>query len=450
MKKQLHLTSAVLSTGIMSFSGVLIETAMNVTFPTLIHEFGVKTSSIQWVTTIYLLIISIIVPISSYLNRNFSSRKLFTVSSIFFFLGVVTDCYSPNFYMLLLGRMLQGVGTGIGLPLMFYIILTKSPVEKRGLMVGIGNLTTSIAPAIGPIYGGIISTVLGWRYIYVFLIPILLFSFFLGLYSIPEEDVSKNESINIESIVFLALTFTGLLLALSTPEISRKALYLIFGILGGILFYRSNSKRPLISFSVFKNRKFTFFLIGFLVYQILLLGNSFILPNYLQIAAGAKVAVSGMFMFPGAMAGAILAPISGRLLDKVGAKKPIMLGLIIACIGILLLGVFLHTNIIPLLICMHVLFMIGLGLSYSNLMASSLSELSTKEQGDGNAIINTLQQFMGAVATTYVAMIFSVFQKSNGYKHGTLIGAQISLFTLFTLLIISCIFIFSAFKNKNK
>ena len=122
-EKKIHLLYAVLATGIMSFAGVLIETAMNVTFPTLITQFGISTGMVQWVTTIYLLVISIMVPFSNYLLKNYSIRKLFLVANLFFIAGLVTDLWSPSFSILLAGRLLQGVSTGIALPLMFHIIL---------------------------------------------------------------------------------------------------------------------------------------------------------------------------------------------------------------------------------------------------------------------------------------------------------------------------------------
>ncbi|MEG2562887.1 MAG: MFS transporter, partial [Lactococcus sp.] len=92
--KKFHLLGAVIATGLLSFSGVLIETAMNVTFPQLITEFGLSTSKIQWVTTIYLLAIAIIIPLSSYFNQRFSSRKLFISGNLLFFLGVLINCFS--------------------------------------------------------------------------------------------------------------------------------------------------------------------------------------------------------------------------------------------------------------------------------------------------------------------------------------------------------------------
>lgn len=107
-QKQLLLVPAVIATGMMSFAGVLIETAMNVTFPTLINQFQLTTAQVQWVTTIYLLMISIIVPLSTYLTRNFSLRSLFLLSNLLFLAGIIVDFFSPTFFILLLGRLLQG------------------------------------------------------------------------------------------------------------------------------------------------------------------------------------------------------------------------------------------------------------------------------------------------------------------------------------------------------
>ena len=124
-QKNVRLFPAVLATGIMSFAGVLIETAMNVTFPTLTKEFGVSTGTVQWVTTIYLLVISIMVPLSNYLLKTYSLRRLFIVANLFFLIGLAIDVYSPSFSILLLGRLFQGASTGIALPLMFHIILNS-------------------------------------------------------------------------------------------------------------------------------------------------------------------------------------------------------------------------------------------------------------------------------------------------------------------------------------
>ena len=97
MEKKIKLLGAIIATGIMSFAGVLIETAMNVTFPTLINQFNLSTSNVQWVTTIYLLVISIIVPISTFLLKQFQIRTLFLAANGLFLAGLLIDFLSPSF-----------------------------------------------------------------------------------------------------------------------------------------------------------------------------------------------------------------------------------------------------------------------------------------------------------------------------------------------------------------
>ena len=137
-----HVMPAVIASGILSFSGVLIETAMNVTFPQLMTEFSVTTNAVQWITTGYLLAIAVIIPMSAFLIRNFSIRTLFMTANILFLIGIICDVFSPTLTWLLAGRVLQGIGTGIALPLMFHIILTHSPMRTRGMMMGIGSMIT--------------------------------------------------------------------------------------------------------------------------------------------------------------------------------------------------------------------------------------------------------------------------------------------------------------------
>lgn len=444
-----HLLGAVIATGILSFSGVLIETAMNVTFPTLIHEFGLSTSKIQWVTTIYLLVIAITIPLSSYFNERFSARKLFLIANLFFLVGVLTNCFSANFAMLLFGRLLQGIGTGIGLPLMFHLILTKAPLHKRGMMMGIGTLTTSIAPAIGPTYGGIIAHALDWRYIYIFLLPLVIISLFLGLAALPREIAKTPKKLAFRPVIALSIMFFAFISALSAEHLLTFALLFVIGMIGAVMFVRFNRKETLIDLGIMKNRRFVALIFSLLVYQALLLGLSFILPSFLQVSAGFSSSVAGIFMFPGALIGAVLAPISGKILDQIGARKPITTGLVLAALGLVLLFVFLPTKSLALLLIAHIVLMLGLGISYSNLMTCSFGTLSSEELSDGNALVNTLQQFIGAVATAVVATTLSLFQGLNGFKTGTSQGTSIILALFFILIIVSLIVSFPNLKKIN-
>ncbi|MDT2758897.1 MFS transporter [Enterococcus xiangfangensis] len=437
-EKKIHLLSAVLATGIMSFAGVLIETAMNVTFPTLIEQFGISTGTVQWVTTIYLLVISIMVPFSNYLLKNFSIRKLFIIANLFFIVGLVIDLWAPTFSILLIGRLLQGISTGIALPLMFHIILNFTPMNKRGTMMGVGTLTTSIAPAIGPTYGGIMTANLSWHAIFLFLLPVLAISLVIGLYAIPEMPVKKKGGLDIISLLGVALLFSGLLMFLNQIGSWLSLLSLAVGILGLFIFYRqaTRGKNPLVRLTVLKNKVFVLFLCGFLVCQFLLLGISFVLPNFIQIVLDKDAFIAGLVMMPGAAVGAILAPISGRILDIFGSKKPILLGLSFATIGWIALTLLLRSPLLLGFVAGHVFYMIGIGFAYSNLMTTGMNLLPEAEYGDGNTLFNTLQQFSGAVATAIVATIINLAQQSQtDFIAATVTGSQLSLIVLLILLL---------------
>lgn len=437
-EKKIHLLLAVLATGIMSFAGVLIETAMNVTFPTLIEQFGISTGMVQWVTTIYLLVISIMVPFSNYLLKNFSIRKLFIVANLFFIAGLAIDLWSPSYSILLIGRLFQGLSTGIALPLMFHVILNFTPMHKRGTMMGVGTLTTSIAPAIGPTYGGIMTSTLSWHAIFLFLIPILVVSLIIGLFAIPEMPVKKTGKLDLISLLGVALLFSGLLIFLNQIGSLMGFVSLAVGIAGLVIFYRqaTRAKNPLVHITVLKNKVFVLFLCGFLVCQFLLLGISFVLPNFVQIVLGKDAFIAGLVMMPGAAVGALLAPISGRVLDNFGAKKPILFGLSLATIGWIVLTLLLRSPLLLGFVAGHVIYMIGIGFAYSNLMTTGMNLLSEEEYGDGNTLFNTLQQFSGAVATAIVATIINLAQQSQpDFIAATTSGSQLSLLFLLVLLL---------------
>lgn len=167
---------------------------MNVTFPILMKEFRVVTGTVQWMTSIYLLVVAVIVPLSAYLKATRTTKSLFLVANLLFITGVVIDALAPSFGLLLLGRAIQGCGTGIALPLMFNIILEQVPSSKIGFMMGVGNLITGIAPAIGPTFGGLVANSWGWRWIFVLLLPLLLCSLVAGLWGIRQQAALREHA----------------------------------------------------------------------------------------------------------------------------------------------------------------------------------------------------------------------------------------------------------------
>jgi len=300
--------------------------------------------------------------------------------------------------------------------------------------MGIGTMTTSIAPTIGPTYGGVLLNSLGWRAIFWFLIVLLVISLVMGLTSMPIESVEKTEKFALPAFITLGLGLGLLLIAIEKMSL----LWIIIALVVLVIYFQFNKRQPLLRLSILRNRKFNAFLYSFLVYQAILLGLSFILPNYLQLGMHVSATAAGLFMFPGAVIGSVLAPISGRLLDRVGATKPILTGVTIATIALLLMaGLFGQLNF-WLLMAVHMLLMVGIGLSYANLMTITLATLPAADNADGNSILNTLTQFIGASATAVVAQIFASAVAAHA-NTGVVRGSQLGVVVLAVLVVVSLV-----------
>ncbi|MFY1049906.1 DHA2 family efflux MFS transporter permease subunit [Apilactobacillus sp. 1-1-2] len=447
---------SVIAAGIMSFSGVVIETSMNITFPTLMHDFNVGTSTVQWMTTIYLLIVSIVVPLSAILNRNFKTKQLFIVANLLFILGVVCDLCAPTFSVLLLGRVIQGFGTGIALPLMFNIILDQVPAEKIGVMMGVGNLITAIAPAVGPTFGGIVVSSIGWRYIFAILLPILVISLILGVLNIEQKRKIEKTSLDFVGLILIVITFTGLVYGFSNMGAgnilsSVVILPIIIGVIALITLYTHciRSKNAILDLSVLQNHKFAGHIVGFFILQFITLGLSFILPNYVQIVNHSSAFIAGLLVLPGAAIGAVFAPLSGSLYDRFGAYKPLALGMLFGLIGLVLFTIFGTHLSNAMILIFYVIYMLCMGLSFGNIMTSGLSQLNGEQRTDGNAVFNTIQQISGAIATSIVSAIITISQlSSNNEANGTAVGSLHALILLLVLIVIASLILNSVVKRK--
>lgn len=447
----LRLVLSIAAAGIMSFCGVVIETAMNITFPTLMKEFGIDTSTVQWITSGYLLMLAIIMPTSSWLSRRFTLRKLFSVSALTFIAGVIMCLTAPNFILLMTGRLFQGIGTGIALPLMYNIVFTQVPENRRGMMTGIASLIPASAPAVGPSVGGLIVETLGWRMIFAVLLPILAVALVLGITCIrnnPIADKKAAEPFDFKGWLILSAGFTCLMVMLGNLGSQGFASPVVAGELAAFLLLmaayihyentveKKSGRPPLIHLDIFHSHRFCFALTAFVLMQFTVLGIGFIIPNYAQIALGKSALIAGCILLPGCIVGALMAPFAGRMLDRFGAAKPLMTGAACILTSTALFMIFgTSSGQIKVLTTIYVLFAFGQSLSVGNGLTNGISALPPERSADGNAVFNTLQQLFGALGTSVCSVIVARRQAEEGLVKGIISGASAG----FTLLFILCI-----------
>ncbi len=429
-----RLIMSVVAAGIMSFSGVCVETAMNVTFPTLMTEFNIGTSTVQWMTTAYLLVLAAVVPTSSYLNRRFRTKHVFVAAMVFYIAGIVCGFTAQSFPMLILGRVLEGMGTGIALPLMFNIITEQAPRECMGTMMGVGTLVTAMAPAVGPSVGGWLAENFGWRMIFAALLPILAVSFLLGIFSIRQSHEVSDEKFDVLGWLAVAASFAALVFAVdlgagfgwtSPTTLGLFAAFVVF--LALFVARERRADEPLIHLSIFAEKRFYMGALAIVCLQFVVLGLSFLIPNYSQLVMGAGATEAGSILLPGCVVGAVMAPLSGRILDRLGPRRPILAGAACAFIGTVLFAA-LSRNLATLpAICIYVCFAFGQSLMVGNSMTTSLSFLPADTKADGNAVINTLQQLAGAVGTSVSSAIVNAAQvgvAADGMAAATMAGTR--------------------------
>ncbi len=442
----------------MSFSGVVVETAMNITFPSLMSEFGVDTATVQWVTTGYLLVLTAIMPLSSFLKRRFRNKTLFAVAICCFAAGTIACAAAPAFSVLIAGRLVQGVGTGLALPLMFNIVIEQAPFDKMGLMMGIATLITATAPAVGPSVGGLIVTLWGWRQIFVVLLPFLVCSAVAGFASLRQVSETERVSFSIPQFIAVSGAFTCLVFASSAASsagwLSAQVLGLLLAGVALIAAFALLSKRsdnPLIRIDIFRSRAFSASVVYIVLLQVIVLGLGYLLPYYGQVVNGQDEFGAGCLLLPGCIIGAILAPLGGRILDVFGAKRPLIFGSFCQLAAVALYaGISIGAE--PWVFALiYLLIPISQGFSAANSITNGLSYLSIERKTDGNATFNTLQQLGGALGTAAMTSIVNASQsQSADLVAGTVAGTQMAFYVLVGISIAALCSMALVFAGRSK
>lgn len=240
------------------------------------------------------------------------------------------------------------------------------------------------------------------------------------------------------------------------PGVEIAAFVLGFAALALFVKHCSKCENPLIDISIFRNLPFVCHLVAFFLINAIMLGMSFLLPNYLQVALLCESMAAGFMLLPGAGLNAIMGPFSGAALDKIGAKLPILIGTGLMTIGVLLLTVFgmkLNTGMI---IGFYIVFGIGCGIAFGNTMTVGNLRLPVQQKAYGNTCFNTLMQFAGAVGTSVcAALVASVQNQSSAmsYEMKTAAGSTHGFIFLLILAVI-CLALqitgFAVYKAEEK
>jgi EmrB/QacA subfamily drug resistance transporter len=398
-----------------AFLSVLTQFLLITAFPKIMIEFEVNASEVQWLTTSYMLALAVFTPMSAYLIDKFKTRPLMMGAMSLFLLGTLLGLFAPSFEILLVGRIVQGISSGIMMPLMQTLLFLVFPREKRGYAMGLAGLVINVAPAIGPPISGVLINHFEWRSLFIFILPIaaiILLLIFLFMRNVTEQRETK---IDFLSIFLSTIGFGGILYGFTMIQTTgitdgMTILSIIAGILSLVWFTVRQFKlsKPILELRVFRVHTFTLVTVISILSFSLLISTETILPMYIQNAQQLSALHAGLVAAPGALTLAFMSLYAGKLYDKYGGKTITILGFIFISISTIsyyfILG--LNTSLI-LTAFLFMLAMAGVALINMPIMTAGINALPDSLVSHGTAIINTARQFGGSIGLTFIISFIS-------------------------------------------
>jgi DHA2 family lincomycin resistance protein-like MFS transporter len=402
-----------------TFVVILNETIMNVALPRLMTDLKVSASTVQWLTTAFLLVMAVVIPTTGFLIQRFSTRTLFMAAMGVFSLGTLIAAGAPNFAVLLGSRILQAMGTALMLPLLMTTILGLIPIERRGAMMGTVSIVISVAPAIGPTISGLILQSLSWRFMFLFMVPIVLVVLVYGARNLVNVGELETAQIDTLSVILAALGFGGVVYGFSVVGEGGWASANVLGALAigavGLIWFTLRQLRltiPLLNLRAFRYPLFTLSVVIMMAVMASLFASAILLPIYLQTIRHFKPLMTGLLLLPGGALMGVAGPVVGRIFDRSGPRALVLVGSTTVCITHWQFAGLTAATPVPVILVLHAAFSLGLSMLFTPVMTTGLNQLPPFLHSHGSAISTTLHQVAGAVGTALLISVMTTQTKA--------------------------------------
>ena len=398
-----------------SAMGNLSQTAVNAMIGDIMGDLGFDVVLGQWLTTSYMLMLGVTVPAVTFLLRRLSVRRHVFLAMGFFLAGAAADFLAPNFGVLLVGRVLQAVSTGMLMPLMQTVAMTRFPHGRRATAMGVASIAMGSAPNIGPTIGGAMDFAFGWRSFFVLLAAVmaaLAAAAALAIKPTPALDASAR--LDVRSLALSTLGFGGLLLAFSEASsfaVASPFVWVPFalGALFLALFVRRQKRvaEPLVSMEIFASRQYR---TGFVAQNLLaasFMGITLVVPLYVEGLCGGSALDAGVVLLPGTASALLLAPLAGVLTDRVGVRPVVLVsGLLLATGAVLMSFLNADTPLLVTTLCQAVRAAGVSGLT-GPLTSWSLAQLPGRLVADGSSFCIAVRQACASLGTSAMVLAIS-------------------------------------------
>lgn len=409
-----------------AFMSKLDSYIVNISLPTIAARFNVTSAEVSWVVLVYLLVSTSTLLLFGKLGDRFGLRRVFFMGYLLFTLGSLLCGFSPSLHVLIASRFIQGIGCAMLIAIAFAVIPKFLPQEITGWAFGMASTGAALGIAVGAPVGGIITGFLSWRWVFLVNVPFGIIAMYAVMKYLPDED--KEASNGLKKAGFdmfgAALSFAGLALLIYGLNMGRAFGWTSQRILGSFIasffllaafFIREvRCKEPLLDLGLFRNFHFNAAVASTLFAYMLLAGNSFLLPFYLEIGKGLKTAAAGFVIMIYSIVYMAVGPFAGRISDRV---QPSLLCVFAMFSASLCSLVFAFTLAAPGLFPV-IVFLVWSALSFGFFISPNNNQVMSlapdERQGTASGVFNTINSLGLALGVCLFEMLMSGSLPTDG------------------------------------
>ncbi|MGA4718422.1 DHA2 family efflux MFS transporter permease subunit [Fictibacillus nanhaiensis] len=436
-----------------TFIAILNQTLMITAIPPIMKEMNITANSAQWLTTVFMLVNGIMIPVSAFLLERFTTRQLFISAMSVFAAGTLVAGLAPNFETLLLGRVIQSSGAGVMLPLMQTVFLMIFPVNKRGSAMGLVGLVISFAPAIGPALSGWVTSHYSWRILFFIILPIAIIDIIVAFFALKNVTETSKTKVDVTSIILSSFGFGGLLYGFTCAgnlgwTAPSTLIWLAIGVVALVLFITRQLRlaHPMLEFRVFANSIFPLTIIIGMITFLGLIGAETIIPLFMQNMRDFTAFEAGLALLPGALITGLLSPITGRLFDKFGARWLAIIGLTIITGSSFAFATLSPATSFTFLTVMYGVRMLGLAMVMMPVATAGLNRLPKRLIPHGAAMDNTMKMIAASVGTAILVTVMTTTAETAEARpeitHPDMYGANMAFIVVSVLSLIGLVISF--------
>ncbi|BAU97028.1 EmrB/QacA subfamily drug resistance transporter [Corynebacterium suranareeae] len=438
-----------------AFLATFNETFLNVAFTPIMQDFNVDVNTVQWLTTGYLLVAAVFVPVSNILYHRFPTKPLFVSVVALMLVGSIVGALAPSFEVLLIARLLQAIGTGLLTPIGMNITLAVSPREKLGLNMGIMAAMTTLGPSLAIVLSGALLTVAPWTTLLWVFGGLTLVVLLAGGFALQNVAALRRPVLDTISFLLVAIGLVGILYGVSAA-FGGAALYAaISAVIGVVALWifvirQQRIEHPLLNLRPFANISFVLGVLMTMLGLLFVFAMNVVIPLFLQSGHQMEPLGASLTLAPGILLTVVMGPIAGKLFDRHGGRWSIPLGFLIMAVFVTLVGVAAGHSSIWLFGTLYIPAVLATALVIGPSQTFALSQLDRETSPHGVTIVSTGFQIAGCVGTSLGAGIYGAISGGSGEFDSLLGGFRGAVGLVVVTSIIGIVLAFLAYRSTTK